>query len=557
MQLKEEIKKQSISKSIWLKHYPPGVPMEIKLELYKSIIDVFDSSCKKFNDKPAFYNNGVTLTYAQLDQYSRAFSAYLQQELKLKKGDRIAIMLPNILQYPIAMFGALRAGLIVVNANPLYTASELSYQLNDSGAETIIALSHFAPTVIAALSQIPKLKNIIMTSMEDLLAPTQVQNKKAIENLPHAIHFNDVLEQGKKATFSPVPLTLQDIAYLQYTGGTTGITKAAILTHKNIVANLQQAEAWMKCVLIEGQEIIITALPLYHIFSLLANCLFFNKMGTLNVLITNPRDIGGMINEMKKFKFTAITGVNTLFNGLMQHPDFPSLDFSEFRLTIAGGMAVQQVVAERWRAITGVHILEAYGLTETSPCVAINPINLREYNGTIGLPLPSTDIAIFNDEGHPLEIGEVGELAVKGPQVMDGYWQNPTETEKVFTKDNWLLTGDIAAMNEQGYLRILERKKDLVVVSGFKVYPNEVENVIAKVCGVREVAVVGKKNATGGEMVKAYIVKNEQPLTEDDVIEHCRNHLTAYKIPKQVEFCTELPKSNVGKILRRKLRESV
>ncbi|MBX3710234.1 MAG: AMP-binding protein [Gammaproteobacteria bacterium] len=544
-----------MTKNIWLENYPPGIPSEINPDAYQSIIEIFDISCKKFHDRPAFHNMGVTLTYAQIDQHSREFSAYLQQELKLKKGDRIAIMLPNILQYPIAMFGAMRAGLIVVNINPLYTANELSYQLNDSGAKTIIVLSHFTETLKNALSFSPKLKNIIITAIEDLLTSEKNQSKNSISHFANAIYFNQVLDKGKELTFSPVSLTHQDIAFLQYTGGTTGVTKAAMLTHGNIVANLQQAEAWMKSALVEGQEIIITALPLYHIFSLLANCLFFNKMGTLNVLITNPRDITSMINEIRKFKFTAITGVNTLFNSLLQHPDFSTLDFSQFRLTIAGGMAVQRIVAEKWRLVTGVHILEAYGLTETSPCVAINPTTLDTYNGTIGLPLPSTDIAIFDDNGQELSIGDVGELAIKGPQVMKGYWQNPTETEKVFTKDKWLLTGDIASINEYGYLRILERKKDLILVSGFKVYPNEVENIIAKIHGVREVAVVGKKSEASGEAVKAFIVKDDKPLSEEEVIQYCREYLTAYKVPKHIEFCSELPKTNVGKILRRALRD--
>jgi long-chain acyl-CoA synthetase len=556
MQSKEKPLKQAITKNIWLRSYPPGVPDEINHDRYQSIVEIFDISCKKFFDRPAFYNGGITITYSQIEQYSREFGAYLQQVLKLNKGDRIAIMLPNILQYPIAMFGAIRAGLIVVNINPLYTANELSYQLNDSGAETIIIFDHFAHTVAKALSLAPKLKNIIITTMGDILSPDNSPIKNAVETLPKSVLFHHVINKGKELTLSSVSLSHQDIAFLQYTGGTTGISKAAILTHGNMVANIQQAEAWMKSVLVEGQEIIITALPLYHIFSLMANCLFFNKMGTLNVLITNPRDLTSMINDIRQFKFTAITGVNTLFNGLLQHPDFAKLDFSQFRLTIAGGMAVQHAVAEKWLAITGIPILEAYGLTETSPCVSINPTNLKDYNGTIGLPLPSTDIAIFDDQGCPVAIGEIGELAIKGPQVMNGYWQNSTETEKIFTKDKWLLTGDIASMDEHGYLRILERKKDLILISGFKVYPNEVENIISKMPGVHEVAVIGKKSEISGEIVKAYIVKKENHhLSAEEVINHCRQYLTPYKVPKHIEFCSELPKTNVGKILRRLLRD--
>lgn len=566
MQLKEHEKELASVEKIWLKSYPPGVPAEINPDAYQSIVELFKLSCQQYPDRPAFYNLGVTLSYAQIDEYSRAFAAYLQQELKLKKGDRIAIMLPNILQYPIAMFGALRAGLIVINVNPLYTADELVYQLNNSGTETIIALENFAATVQKASDRIPTLKNIIITKMGDMLSPLKawimnfllkyVYKKVHHWTIPHAISFKAVFARGKDLPFREVSLNNQDIAFLQYTGGTTGVSKGAVLTHRNIIANLQQADAWFGSLLTEGQEVIITALPLYHIFSLTANCLFFSKIGGLNVLITNPRDIPGMIKEMKKFKFTAITGVNTLFNALIKNANFAKLDFSKLELALGGGMAVQRVVAEKWQEITKSPLLEAYGLTETSPCVTINPANLHAYNGTIGLPVPSTDICIFNEDGHEVPIGESGELAIKGPQVMKGYWQNPVETQKVFTKDGWLLTGDIACINEQGFLRILERKKDMILVSGFNVYPNEVESVLIEFPGIREVAVIGVPDEYSGEIVKAFIVKDNPNLTAADITKYAHEHLTPYKVPKLIEFCDELPKSNVGKILRRALRNS-
>lgn len=566
MQLKELKKEQASVEKIWLKSYPPDVPAEINPDAYQSIAEVFEKSCDRYHDRAAFYNLGVTLTYAEINQYSRDFAAYLQQELKLKKGDRLAIMLPNSLQYPIAMFGALRAGLIVVNINPLYTADELAYQLNNSGAETIVVMTNFADTVQKALSQTPALKNIIVTNLGDLFPALKAWmmhfvlkyflKKIPPWNLPQAIYFKEALAEGKNKHFKPVVLTNHDIAFLQYTGGTTGISKGAILTNRNIIANMQQADAWFRSLLsVDKQEVIITALPLYHIFSLLANCLFFSKIGGLNVLITNPRDVTGMIKEMKKFRFSAITGVNTLFNALLKHPKFASLDFSKLHLALGGGMAVQKIVAEKWQKITNKPLLEAYGLTETSPCVTINPANLRAYNGTIGLPVSSTDICILDsDDEREVPIGQPGELAVKGPQVMEGYWQNPTETQKVFNKDGWLLTGDIASIDEKGFIRILERKKDMILVSGFNVYPNEIEDILARLPGVREVAVIGVPDEGSGEAVKAFIVRENPSLTAGDVIKYAREHLTPYKVPKHVEFYNELPKTNVGKILRRALR---
>lgn len=541
------------------------MPAEINPDAYQSIVEIFEKACRLHHDQGAFYNLGVTITYEQLDRYSRDFAAYLQQELQLKKGDRIAIMLPNILQFPVALFGALRAGLIVVNVNPLYTPDELSFQLNNAGAETMVTLSNFAGTVQKALPRMPAMKNIIITNLGDLFPPVKawiinfflkyIYKKIPDWTIHNAISFKQALAKGKSQTFVPVQLTNQDIAFLQYTGGTTGISKGAILTHRNIIANIQQADAWFKNLLVGAQEIIITALPLYHIFSLTANGLFFTMIGGLNILITDPRNIPVMLKDMKKFKFTAITGVNTLFNALLKNPNFAKIDFSKLRLALGGGMAVQRVVAEKWQAITRAPLLEAYGLTETSPCVTINPANLRAYNGTIGLPVSSTDVRILDDEGKEAPIGQAGELAIKGPQVMKGYWQNPTETAKVFTPDGWLLTGDIASIDKNGFVRLLERKKDMILVSGFNVYPNEVEDVLARLPGVREVAVVGAMDENSGEAVKAYIVRDNPNLTAADVIKHARQHLTPYKVPKHIEFRNELPKTNVGKILRRALRD--
>ncbi len=550
---------------IWLKSYPPGVPAEINPDAYQSITEMMEKVCQQYHDRPAYYNMGATINYKELDQYSRDFAAYLQQqELKLEKGSRIALMLPNALQYPIAMLGALRAGLIVVNVNPLYTPDELAHQINDAGAEVILVMTNFANVVERALPRMPLLKHIITTNLGDMFSPFKAwtinlalkyfYKKIPAWQLPKPISFKQVLAKGRKLAFIPVPQTNQDVAFLQYTGGTTGRSKGAMLTHRNIIANIQQANAWFKDFLQGRDEIIITALPLYHIFSLTANCLFFSKIGGLNVLITNPRDIPTMIKEMKKFKFTAITAVNTLFNALMKDPRFTQLDFSRLHLALGGGMAVQEAVATKWEAITHAPLLEAYGLTETSPCVTINPANMKGFNGTIGLPVSSTDVCILDDNGQEVPIGKPGELAVKGPQVMKAYWHNPAETAKVFTQDGWLLTGDIATIDSQGFIRLLERKKDMILVSGFNVYPNEIEDVLAKLPGVREVAVIGVADENSGEAPKAYIVKEGVALTADDVIKYCREHLTPYKVPKQVEFVMDLPKTNVGKILRRALR---
>lgn len=548
---------------IWLKSYPEGVPAEIDPDQYQSINELFEISCKEFADYPAYYNLGVTLTYKELDQYSEYFAAYLQQVLLLKKGDRIAIMLPNVLQYPVVLYGAFKAGLTVVNVNPLYTSRELAFQVKDSGAETIVVLVNFARTVQNALPDTP-LKNIIVTHLGDFFSLPKslltdfflkyIKKKIPTWHIPRAIKFKNCLSAGKKSTLERVLLEPTDIAFLQYTGGTTGVSKGAMLSHRNLIANIVQADAWFKPLLEPGKEIMITALPLYHIFSLTANCLFMMKLGALNVLITNPRDVPHMVDEMSKFPFTTVTGVNTLFNALLNNKNFSKLNFRSLKLSMGGGMAVQHAVAEKWEQLTGSVLMEAYGLTEASPCVTINPYNIKGYNGTVGLPVSSTSICILDDDGNELAISQPGELTVKGPQIMLGYWNNPTETQKVFTSKGWLLTGDIASIDEYGYVRILERKKDLILVSGFNVYPNEIEDVLGGIPGVLEAAVIGLPSEYSGEVIKAFIVKKDPNLTAEEVLEYCRNNLTGYKVPKYVEFRTELPKTNVGKILRRALR---
>jgi long-chain acyl-CoA synthetase len=548
---------------IWLKSYPAGIKSEIDVNTFSSINDIIEQSISKFGNKPAFANMGTVLSFSDVDRLSRGFSNYLLHELKLKKGDRVAIMMPNCLQYPVALFGVLRAGLIVVNINPLYTARELEIQLKDSGAKAIVIVENFASVLEAVKSKVP-LETVFMTQLGDLLSfpKNHIVNfvvkhvKKMVPrwNIERTIPFQEALEKGMKHEFKSALVKHDDIAFLQYTGGTTGISKGAILTHKNIVANMLQAREWIKDSIFEGKEIIITALPMYHIFSLTANCFVYSSIGALNVLITNPRDIPGFIKELKKWKFTTITGVNTLFNALLHHPDFSTLDFSQFRLTLGGAMAVQRPVAEKWKKVTGCTLLEAYGLTETSPAACINPLNLKEYNGSIGLPIPSTHVSIRNDEGKEVPLGESGELWIQGPQVMKGYWNRPGETADVLTQDGWLKTGDIATIDQMGFLKIVDRKKDMILVSGFNVYPNEVEEVVASHPGVLEAAAIGVQNENSGEIVKVFVVKKDPGLSEADVIEHCRKNLTGYKVPKLVEFRKDLPKTNVGKILRRSLR---
>lgn len=550
---------------IWLAHYPKGVPAEIDPQAYQSIVEVLERSVGQYGSQVAYENLGSTMTYQELDKQSRAFAAYLQQELQCKPGDRIALMMPNLLQYPVCLFGAMRAGLIVVNVNPLYTPRELLHQVYDAGASVIVVLANFAHTLEHVLKQ-TKIQHVIVTQVGDMLAKPKswivnfvvkhVKHMVPQWHIPHAIKFSQAVSKGAKLHFDPISVRSDDIAFLQYTGGTTGIAKGAILTHRNIVSNLEQASAWVCGSMTLGQEVIITALPLYHIFSLLANCLMFMKIGAKNVLITNPKDISGFIKILKGLKkFTAVTGVNTLFNALLNNKDFASLDFSHLKLTLGGGMAVQHSVAERWEAVTKHPLLEAYGLTETSPAVAINPLNMQHYNGSIGLPIPSTDISIRDENGNELPLGEVGELCVKGPQVMRGYWNKPEETANVFTVDGFLRTGDMAMMDNDGFIYIKERKKDMILVSGFNVYPNEVEDVIASHPGVLEVAVVGVPADIAGEKIKAFIVKKDPSLSKEQVIAHCRDLLTGYKVPKMIEFVDSLPKSNVGKILRRELRD--
>ena len=548
----------------WLANYPEGIPAEIDADEYPSIPALLQDAIDKYRDQPAFSNMGVSITYGELDTLSRQFAAYLLGELKFKKGDRIAIMMPNCLQYPIATFGALRAGLAVVNTNPMYTARELRHQLVDSGARAILVLDNFGHVVQKVLAD-SKVEKVITTGLGDMLGFP----KGAIVNLvvkhvkkmvpdyaiPGTIRFRDALKAGAAHALPDVAIDSGDIAFLQYTGGTTGVAKGAMLTHRNLVANMQQASAWVSKQAKPGQEVIITALPLYHIFALTANGLVFTKFGAKNILITNPRDMPGFVKELKREPFTAITGVNTLFNGLLNTPGFEDVDFSQLRLTLGGGMAVQRSVAERWKKVTGVTLVEAYGLTETSPAACINPMDLAEYNGAIGLPIPSTDACIKDEDGRMLPVGEVGELCIKGPQVMRGYWQRPEDTAAAIDADGWLHTGDMARMDEGGFFYIVDRKKDMILVSGFNVYPNEIEDVIAMMPGVLEVAAVGVPDDKSGEAVKLVIVKKDPSLTAEQVKAHARNELTGYKQPRYIEFRDELPKTNVGKILRRELRD--
>jgi long-chain acyl-CoA synthetase len=538
---------------IWLKSYPPGVPAEIRYDEYKSIGALVEASVKKYAERPAYHNMGKTMSFADLDRLTRNFGAWLQAK-GLAKGARVAIMMPNVLQYPVALFGTLRAGCVVVNVNPLYTARELEHQLNDSGAEVIVILENFASVLQQVVGR-TKLKHVVVATLGDMLGlkgaivnlvVRHVKKMVPAYELPNALRFNDVIAESARHELTVVEVGPE---------GTTGVAKGAMLLHRNILANLEMVYWWQKPFLGDEAQVIITALPLYHIFSLTGNCLTYMKMGGCNVLITNPRDIPGFVKELAKHKFTVITGVNTLFNALQNHPDFGQLDFSHLQLTIGGGMAVQKAVADRWKQVTGKVLLEAYGLTETSPGVCINPLSLTEYNGTIGLPLPSTEIEIRDDNGKARGVGEVGELCVRGPQVMKGYWQRPEETAKVISPDGFFATGDIARVEEHGFVRIVDRKKDMVLVSGFNVYPNEVEDVVAQHAGVLECAVIGVPDEKSGEAVKLFVVKKDPALTEDDIRKHCEANLTGYKRPRYIEFRTELPKTNVGKILRRALRD--
>jgi long-chain acyl-CoA synthetase len=546
----------------WLSQYPPGVPAEIDVAEYQSVRDVFEESCRTYAKRPAFTCMGRQITFADLDALSSTFGGWLQS-VGCTRGTRIALMMPNILQYPICVFGALRAGCTVVNVNPLYTARELEHQLIDSGAEVIVVVENFARTLSQAIAR-TRVRQVIVTSIGELLAAKgrvvdlvlrRVKRMVPPWTLPGAIRFTDAMKAGRKRALSRIPIGHDDIAFLQYTGGTTGVAKGAMLLHRNIVANLLQARAWLRPFLDGRREVILTPLPLYHIFSLTANCLVFMSIGGENVLITNPRDIRGMVKTMRGSRFTAMTGVNTLFNALLNNERFRRLDFSAFRLTLGGGMAVQEAVAKRWKEITGVPLIEAYGLTETSPAATMNPLDLPQFNGSIGLPIPSTDVVLRDDAGRDVKPGEPGEICIKGPQVMAGYWQRPDETAKAMTPDGYFMSGDIGTMDERGYIRIVDRKKDMILVSGFNVYPNEIEGIVAMHDGVLECAAVGIPDRKSGEAVKLFVVRKDAGLTAPALLSHCRRHLAGYKCPREIEFRSDLPKSNVGKILRRELRD--
>ncbi|WP_024550205.1 long-chain-fatty-acid--CoA ligase FadD [Siccibacter turicensis] len=548
---------------VWLNRYPSDVPAEINPDRYQSLVEMFEHATARYADRPAFMNMGEMMTFRKLEERSRAFAAYLQQGLGLSKGDRVALMMPNLLQYPVALFGILRAGMVVVNVNPLYTPRELEHQLNDSGASAIIIVSNFAHT-LEKVVQNTQVKHVILTRMGDQLSSAKgtlvnfvvkyVKRLVPKYYLPDAISFRSALQAGYRLQYVKPELLGEDLAFLQYTGGTTGVAKGAMLTHRNMLANLEQVNATYGPLLLRGQELVVTALPLYHIFALTMNCLLFIELGGTNLLITNPRDIPGLVKELAKHPFTAMTGVNTLFNALLNNKEFQALDFSTLHLSAGGGMPVHQAVADRWVKLTGQFLLEGYGLTECAPLVSVNPHDIDYHSGSIGLPVPSTEAKLVDDAGNEVPHGEPGELCVKGPQVMLGYWQRPDATDEILI-DGWLRTGDIAVMDDEGFLRIVDRKKDMILVSGFNVYPNEIEDVVMQHSGVHEVAAVGVPAGVSGETVKIFVVKKEEGLTQEALITFCRRHLTGYKVPKLVEFRDELPKSNVGKILRRELRD--
>ncbi|WP_133521581.1 long-chain-fatty-acid--CoA ligase FadD [Buttiauxella sp. JUb87] len=550
-------------KKVWLNRYPADVAAEINPDRYQSLVDMFEQATARYADQPAFVNMGEVMTFRKLEERSRAFAAYLQQGLGLQKGDRVALMMPNLLQYPVALFGILRAGMVVVNVNPLYTPRELEHQLNDSGASAIVIVSNFAHTLEKVVDK-TQVKHVILTRMGDQLSAAKgtlvnfvvkyIKRLVPKYHLPDAISFRSALQHGYRLQYIKSEILNADLAFLQYTGGTTGVAKGAMLTHRNMLANLEQVRAAYSPLLFERKELVVTALPLYHIFALTMNCLLFIELGGQNLLITNPRDIPGLVKELAKYPFTAMTGVNTLFNALLNNKEFQQLDFSSLHLSAGGGMPVQHAVAERWEKLTGRFLLEGYGLTECAPLVSANPHDMDYHSGSIGLPVPSTEVKLIDDEGEEVPPGEPGELCVKGPQVMLGYWQRPDATDEIM-HDGWLRTGDIAVMDEEGFMRIVDRKKDMILVSGFNVYPNEIEDVVMQHSGVLEVAAVGVPNGASGEAVKIFVVKKDPALTEEALVVFCRRHLTGYKVPKLVEFREELPKSNVGKILRRELRD--
>ncbi len=546
----------------WLEHYDPRVSADIDPDRYSSVVDIFEQSVKQFGDKTAYINMGHSMSFNELDEQTKNFAAYLQNS-GLKRGDAVAIMMPNLLQYPVAMFGILRAGMVVVNVNPLYTARELKHQLTDSNAKAIVIVENFACTLEKVVKETP-VEQILLTSLGDMLpapkrwivnfAVKHVKKMVPSFSLPEATPFKEALKRGEKATFSRPDISGEDLAFLQYTGGTTGVSKGAMLTHRNMIANLEQVSGILETVIEKGKDLVVTALPLYHIFALLANGLLFLKYGCPNLLITNPRDMNGFVKELSKYPFAILPGVNTLFNGLLNTPGFSELDFSNFKFGLGGGMAVQRPVAEKWQKVTNTVLLEGYGLTECSPVVAVTPPQISEYKGSIGLPVPSTDIKLLDEDGNEVNAGEPGEMWVKGPQVMRGYLNRQEATDEIL-KDGWLATGDIAEVDEDGYFYIVDRKKDMILVSGFNVFPNEIEEVAAMHDKIVEAAAIGENHEVSGEVVKLFVVRNDNSLTEEEVISHCRDHLTGYKVPKRVVFKDELPKTNVGKILRRELRD--
>lgn len=548
----------------WHKNYPQGVAHDVNVDKYSSLVELLDNSFKKYADRDAYIHMGNHYTYAELELQSRRFASFLQHHTTLEPGDAIAIQMPNVMQYPVVMFGALRAGLRIVNTNPLYTPREMLHQLEDSGAKAIVILDNFADKLEHIVKK-TKLSTIITTGIGDLMpfpkrllvnfVVKYVKKMVPSYNLPNSINLNDALKQGEPSQFNPVEIKPHDTAFLQYTGGTTGVAKGAELTHRNILANLSQMSEWMKYKLEERAEFVVTPLPLYHIFSLTANCFIFFAIGGTNLLITNPRDIPAFIKELNKYKFTAITGVNTLFNALLNTPEFASVDFSNLKLAVGGGMAVQRVIGERWHRVTGQPLCEGYGLTESSPVLCCNPLDGNEQLGTIGMPMPSTEIKIVKDDGTEAEIGEPGEIWGRGPQIMKGYLGRPEATAETITKDGWLRTGDIGLIQDDGYIRIVDRKKDMILVSGFNVFPNEVEDVIAMQEKVLEVAAVGVPDPKSTEAVKVFVVKKDPSLTLEELRAYCKENLTGYKVPKHYEFREDLPKSNVGKILRRELRD--
>ncbi|MFZ3287091.1 MAG: long-chain fatty acid--CoA ligase [Telluria sp.] len=552
---------------IWLQSYPSNVPAEIDPDQYGSLVQLLEESFQKYADRNAYVCMDKFLTYAEIDSYSRRMAAWLQSR-GLKKGARVALMMPNVLQYPIALAAVLRAGFTVVNVNPLYTPRELEHQLNDSGSEAIIVLENFASVLEQVLGK-TQVKHIVVASMGDMLGGAKgmlvnfvVRNVKKMVpafSLPNAVDFKDALAQGQKMTFTPVQTGQSDVAFLQYTGGTTGVSKGATLTHRNIIANVLQSEAWSQPALVKApvveQLTIVCALPLYHIFALTACAMWGMRVGALNILIPNPRDIGGFIKELCKYKINMLPAVNTLYNALLNHPDFGKIDVTGLKISNGGGMAVQQAVNDKWKKATGTCIIEGYGLSETSPVATCNRADLTEFSGNIGLPVPSTDIAILDDDGVAVALGETGEIGIRGPQVMAGYWNRPDETAKVMTPDGFFKSGDVGVMDANGYVKIVDRKKDMILVSGFNVYPNELEGVIALHPGVLECAVIGVADEHSGEAVKVFVVRKDPDLTSEQLMDYCKQQFTGYKKPKYIEFRDELPKTNVGKILRRVLRD--